>query len=144
MTKAAKNPARILIVEDSEMEIWLLQQALDQTGEETVVEALRDGEEALQFVRDQRRLDAEPHPCVIVLDLHLPKYDGAAVLRAIRGEPELSHVHVVVVTTLASPKDEAEVRRLGVSLYRTKPKVLADYNVLAQEILEVCRDSMIA
>lgn len=144
MTKIATNPARILIVEDSEMEIWLLQQALDQSGEETIVETLRDGEEALRFVRDQRRINAEPHPCVIVLDLHLPKYDGTAVLRAIREEPVMSHVHVIVVTTVASPKEEAEVRRLGVSLYRTKPKVLADYNVLAQEILEVCRDAITA
>jgi CheY-like chemotaxis protein len=75
-----------------------------------------------------------------VLDLHLPKYDGAAVLRAIREEPVLSHVRVIITTTLASPKEEAEVRSLGVRLYRTKPKTLSDYSVLAKEILDICHE----
>ena len=134
------TPARIIIIEDSEMEVWLLRQAFEQIGEEYILEALRDGEEALQFIKDQRTSVIEPEPCVIVLDLHLPKYDGAAVLRAIRDEPSLCHVRVMVVTTLASPKEEAEVRKLGVRGYRTKPKVLGDYDLLAKEILEICRE----
>lgn len=144
MTKTTEKPARIVIVEDSEMEVWLVRQALDQEGEEYVLETLRDGEQALQFIRDQRKLDAQPEPCVIVLDLHLPKYDGAEVLRAIREEPVLAHVRVIIMTTLASPKEEAAVRALGVSLYRTKPKALRDYNVLAKEIMEICREATVA
>jgi len=144
LTKTTKQPARIVIVEDSEMEIWLLRHAFKQTGEGAVLETLRDGEEAMRFVEHQRKSDAEPDPCVIVLDLHLPKYDGTAVLRAIREEPGLAHMRVVVLTTLASPKEEAEVRQLGVSLYRVKPKALADYNVLAREILEVCHEPVAA
>jgi CheY-like chemotaxis protein len=133
-----QKPARIVIIEDDETEIWLLRQALDQIGEEYVLEVLRDGEEGLQFVQHQRKPDAEPEPCVIVLDLHLPKYDGAAVLQAIREEPVLSHVRVIVVTTLASPREEVEVRNLGVRLYRVKPRTLSDYSVMAQEILDIC------
>lgn len=126
------------------MEIWLLRQALEQAGEEYILEALRDGEEALRFVKDQRRPDSEPEPCVIVLDLHLPKHDGAAVLRAIREEPQMSHVRVIVVTTLASPRQEAEVRQLGVRLYRHKPRTLDDYAVLAKEIIDICHEPSVA
>ena len=143
MSSIKNNPARIVIVEDNEMEIWLLRQALEQAGEEFILEALRDGEEALQFVQEQRRMNSEPPPCVIVLDLHLPKHDGAAVLRAIREQPILSHVRVIVVTTLASPRQEAEVLELGARLYRTKPRVLGDYAVLAKEIIEICQEATI-
>jgi CheY-like chemotaxis protein len=136
-----EKPARILIIEDDETEIWLLRQAFDQAGEEYVMDVLRDGEEALRFIQAQRKSDAEPEPCVVVLDLHLPKYDGAAVLQAIREEPVLAHVRVIVVTTLASPKEEAEVRNLGVRLYRAKPRALRDYDVLAKEILEICHEA---
>jgi CheY-like chemotaxis protein len=77
---------------------------------------------------------------VIVLDLHLPKLDGATVLKAIRQEPALAFVHVVALTTLASPKDEREVRELGVRLYRAKPTLVEEWIKLAGEILEVCRE----
>jgi two-component system response regulator len=137
-------PARIVIIEDNEIEVWLLRQALEQAGEDYVLESLRDGEEALRFVQDQRSPNAEPEPCVIVLDLHLPKYDGAAVLRAIREEPVLAHVSVIIVTTLASPRQEAEVRELGVRLFRTRPKTLDDYAMLAKEIMDICHEASIA
>jgi DNA-binding response OmpR family regulator len=136
-----EQSARIVIVEDSKAEVWLLQEALDQEGEAFVLEVLRDGEAAMQFVRDQRKGVSEPQPCIIVLDLHLPKYDGASVLRAIREESALSHVRVIVLTTRASADEEAEVRKLGVSLYRTKPKELRDYTVLAKEIIAICHET---
>jgi CheY-like chemotaxis protein len=75
---------------------------------------------------------------VIVLDLHLPKHDGAAVLRAIRQEPVLAHVGVVALTTIASPRDEHEVRDLGVRLYKAKPSLIDDWIELARQILEIC------
>jgi CheY-like chemotaxis protein len=72
------------------------------------------------------------------LDLHLPKHDGAAVLKAIREEPTLAHIHVVALTSLASPTEEMEVRNLGIRLYRAKPTDLDDWIRLAAEILEIC------
>lgn len=48
----------------------------------------------------------------MVLDLHLPRHDGKSVLRAIRQEPPLTHVHVAALSSLASPSDEMEVQRL--------------------------------
>jgi two-component system cell cycle response regulator DivK len=83
-----------------------------------------------------------PHsePCVIVLDLHLPKHDGTAVLKVIKQEPVLAHVRVIALTTLASPKDEQAIRDLGVRLYRAKPTLVDEWIKLAGEILEICRE----
>ncbi len=137
---ASTNPAKILVIEDNPADVVLLRLALDQHGEEYELEVLRDGAEAIQFVHNQRTKAADSEPCVIVMDMHLPKHDGPAVLHAIRHEPSLAHVHVVALSSLAAPKDETEVRRLGVRLYTSKPMDLDDWIQLARDILTICRE----
>jgi CheY-like chemotaxis protein len=129
-----------VVVEDNSADIFLLRHALNQHVEEYVLEVLRDGEEAIDFVSRQRLALPHSEPCVIVLDLHLPKHDGTAVLKVIKQEPVLAHVHVIALTTLASPKDEQEIRDLGVRLYRAKPTLVEEWIKLAGEILEICRE----
>jgi CheY-like chemotaxis protein len=136
---AQPSPAKILVIEDNPGDVFLLRQALNKHHEPYVLEILRDGQEAIEFISLQRAGDQE-EPCVIVLDLHLPKHSGADVLKALRKEPVLAHLIVVALTTLASPSDEQEVRRLGVRLYRAKPNQLEEWLELAAEILEICRE----
>jgi CheY-like chemotaxis protein len=62
-------------------------------------------------------------PCVIALDLNLPKHDALAVLAAIRVEPALSHISVLVVRTLAVSETQALLRAMG-GLYRERPRDL--------------------
>src|SRR5579871_2292415 len=92
-------PARILVIEDSPADILLLRHALDEHGDEYEIQVLKDGAEALQFVASQRNAKHELHPCVIVLDLHLPKHNGLTVLEAIRQAPALLHLHVVALSS---------------------------------------------
>ncbi len=134
------HPGKILVIEDNPADVFLLRFALNHHKQEYELELLRDGQEALQFVHQQRTLAAEPHPCVIVLDLNLPGHDGTSVLRAIRDEPLLSHVRVVALSSFVSPRDEAEIQRLGVRLYQAKPMKLDDWIVLAGEILAICHE----
>lgn len=133
-------PAQILVMEDNPADVHLLRMALDHHGEEYRLELLRDGEEAIRFVQSQHTSPSDPEPCVIVLDLHLPRHDGKAVLQAIRKEPAIAHVHVVALSSLPSPYDELEVQRLGVRLCRTKPTELDEWLALAAEILAICRE----
>jgi CheY-like chemotaxis protein len=134
------SPAKIVVVEDNSADVFLLRHALDQHEQEYILDVLRDGEEAIDFVNRHRACGPNGEPCVIVLDLHLPKHDGTAVLKVIRQEPALAAVHVVALTTLASPKDEQEVRELGVRLYRAKPTLVEEWIKLAGEILDVCHE----
>ena len=136
------SPAKIVMVEDNSADVFLLRHALDHHAEEYVLDVLRDGEEAIEFVNQHSAAGPQDEPCVIVLDLHLPKHDGTVVLKVIRQEPSLALVHVVALTTLASPKDEQEVRDLGVRLYRAKPTLVEEWINLAGEILAICREQV--
>ena len=143
MSEKHPSPAKIVVVEDNSADVFLLRHALDQHGEEYILDVLRDGEEAIEFVNRQRSsAGPEEEPCVIVLDLHLPKHDGTAVLKVIKQEPALASVRIVALTTLASPKDEQEVRDLGVRLYRAKPTLVEEWIKLAGDILDICREHM--
>lgn len=121
--------------------MFLLREGLDQNRREYVLKVLRDGAEAIEFCEECGR-EGEAKPCVVVLDLHLPKYDGTAVLREIRGNPALAHVRVVVWTTVGSPAEERAIRELGVRLYRAKPIELDEWIRLAGEILDICDEHL--
>jgi len=130
---------RIVVVEDNPAEVALLRHALDHLHEEYIFEVLSDGEAALQFVQEHRAGSREPEPCVILLDLYLPKHDGLAVLAAIRRQPDLAHIHVMVLTGSVNPADRQKIYSLG-ALYREKPASVAHYIELAAEILELCKN----
>ena len=113
MDTTLENPAQILIIDDNHGEVQELRGALTECGEPYELSVLQDGEAALRFVADHRSGLRQPEPCVIVLDLNLPKHDALAVLAAIRAEPALSHISVLVVSTLVVPETQALLRAMG-------------------------------
>jgi CheY-like chemotaxis protein len=129
---------KILVVEDNPSDVFLLRHALKEYADEVELEIAEDGERALEFVQDLRRNRQHMQPCVILLDLHLPKYGGLEVLRAIREEPALHQVEVVVTSNLASPNEEEELRSLNAH-YRLKPCNLTQYKELAADLIAICR-----
>ena len=139
-TPDSEKPAHILLIEDSPVDVQLLRLALDQQGQKYKLQVLRDGAEALLFVDQHRTASmSDPEPCVIILDLHIPKHGGGAVLQAIRRAPVLSHIHILVLTSASSPEEELEARYLGVRLYREKPRDLGEFIEVAQLIFEICK-----
>jgi CheY-like chemotaxis protein len=139
----ALSAARILVVEDNPADVFLLRHALTGKGETFEMEVVQDGGQALQYVRSQWKRGPDSKPCVILLDLHLPKEDGIEVLRAIRQESDLAHVSVVVVTSMATPREEAELQALGAD-YRLKPKTLSEYSDLAADLIAICQGKVTA
>lgn len=131
-------PARILVIEDNASDIEMLRLSLDQQEEDYELQVLRDGEEARRFVYEHRTRARAPEPCVILLDLHLPMYDGTDILRDIREAPALEHIHVIVLSGMASPSQKLEIERLG-ALYRNKPSLLSELNELAAEVIAICK-----
>src|ERR1700676_2216349 len=120
----------ILVIEDNVADVFLIRHFLDQQGDEYRLEVLPDGEAALTFVAEHRSGVRQHGPCVILLDLHLPKYNGIEVLTAIREEPVLNHIQVFILTSDASPAERARIAALG-AVCCFKPSDLVAIRALA-------------
>jgi two-component system, chemotaxis family, response regulator Rcp1 len=140
--RAPSLPARILIIEDNPSDVFLLRHALDAIGEPFELTILTDGEKALKFVQEHRLGMHPPDPCVIVLDLHLPKYDGMAVLRAIKRAPALEHIGVLVLSGVVSSEEVQELLKLGIRRHSRKPSSLSEFQALAKEIIALCKQGL--
>ena len=114
---------RILLVDDSVRDTEMALDALEQHHLANEVVALRDGEEALDYLyrRGQFSSRANDQPAVIVLDLKMPKVDGMEVLRQIKSDPKLKVIPVVVMTSSREEQDMVKSYQLGTNAYVVKP-----------------------
>jgi two-component system response regulator len=135
------SQTKILIIDDNPGDILILKHCLDELDKNYELIELADGEAALRFVQDERARRESPIPCVMLLDLRLPRHSGLEVLKAVREEPVLAHVSVLVLSSVASPAEQAEIRNQGAH-YRAKPADLNEFRALAAFILDLCRSGV--
>lgn len=111
----------ILLVEDSQADAAITMRALKEGKIRHRLSLAATGDEALMFLRRQRQFARAPRPDLILLDLKLPGMDGRDLLDAVRAEPRLSEIPVVVMTS--SPEHEEMIRTesLQAEDYVTKP-----------------------
>jgi chemotaxis family two-component system response regulator Rcp1 len=124
--------SRILLVEDNEADVYLFRKALENADLQFELTVMRDGAEALAFVRREGKYSASKVPNLVLLDLNLPKDGGIQVLRAIREREAFSNVPVAIVSSSASPQDRHETDELGVDRYVTKPPNLEEFLKIGQ------------
>nr|WP_222858858.1 response regulator [Paraburkholderia phenoliruptrix] len=119
----------ILLVEDNPNDIELTLIALEKTRLANPVVSLRDGEEALQWLRREGRWAdrSEGSPAVILLDKKLPKVDGHEVLKSVREDEELRRIPVVMLTSSREESDLLRSYDLGVNAYVVKPVQFDDF-----------------
>ena len=79
-------------------------------------------------------------PDLIILDVNLPKHNGGEVLAQVRGDPAFSLVPVLMLTSSASPADQATASRLGANLYIQKPSDLDAFLGLGKVIASLLAD----
>ena len=111
-----KTLANIILVEDNPDDERLAIRALHKGKVANEILVARNGEEAINMI-----LSADPLPCVVLLDLKLPKIDGLEVLRRIRAEPRTHLLPVVVLTSSSEDRDIVESYSLGANSYVRKP-----------------------
>ena len=115
------RPMEILLIEDDLEDAGLTIEALGRGDVACRVSLVRDGEEALEFVRRQGRYARAPRPDLILLDMNLPKLSGREVLAEIKNDGLLDQVPIVVLTATRSHREFLESARLHVEDYLTKP-----------------------
>jgi len=114
---------RILLAEDNENDVELTLTALQECRLSNEVEVVRDGAEALDYIyqRGQYAGRGDGLPCVILLDLKMPRVDGLEVLRQIKSDAALRHIPVVMLTSSREEKDLVLSYDLGVNAFVVKP-----------------------
>ena len=129
------NTKCILQVEDEEADVFLLQLIFKRTGINSPVQAVTDGEMAIHYLSGVGRFadrQKYPLPCLVLLDLQLPKVSGLDVLAWIRQQPYLNRLVVVVFSSSALPEDVSRAYELGANSYIEKPSNMERTLELAQ------------
>jgi CheY-like chemotaxis protein len=124
---------KILLVEDNENDIELTLNALQDCHLSNEVYAVRDGADALDYMyqRNGYKDRTEGLPCVILLDLKMPRVDGLQVLRTLKSDPALRHVPIVMLTSSREERDLVVSYDLGVNAFVVKP---VDFHQFVQAI----------
>ncbi len=115
MTIDSKKP--ILLVEDDVVDAMTVKRALRDINVTNQLDTVRNGEEAL----DRLRNGQNHKPCVILLDLNMPKMNGIEFLRIAKEDESLKRIPVVVLTTSKGEQERTESFKLGVAGYMIKP-----------------------
>jgi CheY-like chemotaxis protein len=111
------EPLVILLAEDDDGHASLIQRNLKRAGVGNRVERVRDGQEALDFVRTGN----PGAPLLLLLDINMPRVDGVEVLRQLKADPATARLPVIMLTTTDDPREVERCYRLGCSVYITKP-----------------------
>jgi CheY-like chemotaxis protein len=119
-----RNPIVILIAEDDPDDRMLTIRALEQNRLANDIKWVEDGEELMDYLHRRGRYEdgaRAPRPGLILLDLNMPRMDGREALQAIKADPDLRRIPVVVLTTSRAERDVVQSYDLGVNAFVTKP-----------------------
>jgi CheY-like chemotaxis protein len=117
----------ILVVEDSESDIYLLQQALDRGPEPEPIVRAADGEEAIALLQELAEREPGSFPDLIVIDINLPRADGFEVLRHLSAQLVFQQTPIIVVTSSRQATDRKKALAAGADAFFVKPLDLASY-----------------
>ncbi|MBZ0227617.1 MAG: response regulator [Bauldia sp.] len=115
------RPIEILLVEDNPADIRLTVEGLKEAKVANNLHAVRDGNEALDFLFRQGRHDTAPRPDLVLLDLNLPGIDGREVLRQVKQDPALRAIPVVVITSSEAEADIIKSYESHANCFISKP-----------------------
>ncbi|WP_406044326.1 response regulator [Micromonospora sp. NBC_00898] len=136
MGPASPSPVRILVVDDDPGDVLMIEEALEDSDVEKVIDVVNDGQEAMEFLRREGRHIAAQRPDVILLDLNMPRMDGRQVLGEVKQDEDLRTIPIVVLTTSNADTDIVGSYTLQANAYVTKPIDLDDFNDVVRRIDE--------
>lgn len=112
------------------MDAMTIQRALKEINVTNQLDIARNGEEALEHLRDPKN----KKPCIILLDLNMPRMNGIEFLRVAKVDKALKRIPVVMLTTSKEEQDRVDSFELGVAGYMIKPVDYQQFVEVAQTI----------
>jgi len=127
------QPLEILLVEDNEDDILLEQEAVAEAKLVNLMYVVRDGEEAMVYLRREGKYQNAQLPGLILLDINMPKKNGFEVLEEIKADPALMHIPIVMLTTSDSESDIVKSYARGACSFITKPMDFDKFREVIQQ-----------
>ena len=129
----AIEPLLIVLAEDDDGHASLVQLNLERAGLANGLHRLKDGQEALDFLRGEGNFAGRNpnQPVLVLLDIKMPRVDGVEVLRQLKADPRTALIPVIMLTTTDDPREIQRCYELGCSVYVTKP---VDYQGFVEAI----------
>jgi chemotaxis family two-component system response regulator Rcp1 len=137
VTNRDLSQRHILLIEDNAADVYLVKEMLRETGVSCKLDVLKDGDEALDYIE---RIDQGPDaacPDLMLLDLNLPRRNGAEILARLQTSVKCGSVPVIVLTSSDSPQDREMALRLGARHYFRKPPDLDRFYTLSHLISDI-------
>ena len=121
------TPAHILLIEDNEGDILLTLEAFEESKLQTLVSVVRNGQEALDFLKQKGDYALSKRPDLILLDINMPIMSGHEVLEVIKKEDNLKKIPVIMLTTSSSEKDIEKAYSNFCNSYIKKPLEMEEF-----------------
>jgi CheY-like chemotaxis protein len=130
------NLRTILLAEDNPKDVELTLEALSEHNLANQVTVVRDGVEAMEYLRYEGNYKQRKpgNPAVILLDIKMPRMDGIEVLKAIRSNDKFKTIPVVILTSSREESDLMKSYEIGVNAYVVKPVNFKDFICAVKEI----------
>jgi CheY-like chemotaxis protein len=124
----------VLLVDDDPGDVLLVREAFEDHKVGNLLSVVSDGVEAVDYVRQQGAYADVTRPDLILLDLNLPRKSGIEVLAEIKGDPALSMIPIVVLTTSEAEEDVVRAYKLHANAYITKPVDFEQFSQIVHQI----------
>ena len=123
------NNRTVLLVEDSENDIFLTRLAFKSAGFNCPLHEVHNGEEAIAYLKGEGSYSDRntfPLPAVVLMDLNMPRKNGFDVLKWVRTQPQLRRMTVIILSASMQPEDVEQAFDLGANSFLVKPNAIGD------------------
>ncbi|MFX1418957.1 MAG: response regulator [Promethearchaeota archaeon] len=135
MNEYKRVKAKILLVEDNAADIRLTREVLQGSNIVDTLDVVRDGADAIEFLKKQGKYSNVDRPNLILLDLNLPKRNGFHVLEELKKHEELKRIPVVILTVSDAKEDLIKAYDLHANCYVIKPLEMKEFSRIINSIV---------
>ena len=139
MSKTTTLKNIVFYADDDTDDLELVEDAFSRYSKDVEVITARDGSQALNWLQGISPRDLKP--CLIILDINMPFYNGKEVLKQIRNNEQLNDVPVVLFTTSSLPQDEAFAKKFNAG-FITKPLDFSQMEKITGLFIDHCSDEI--
>ncbi|MFX1555046.1 MAG: response regulator [Promethearchaeota archaeon] len=135
MNEYKKTKAKILLIEDNAADIRLTKEVLQDNKIVRTLDVVRNGVEAIDFLKKRGKFSTTSKPNLILLDLNLPKRNGFEVLEIIKQDKELRRIPIVILTVSDAKEDLIKAYNLHANCYVIKPLEMKEFHKIINSIV---------